>query len=117
MQTDLVLVDVNPNPRPESLKPLTDEQIKQLGYLGALAERKKFAASLIVNLYNDQIVGADMYNLIGYCKGESSTTLLHSIMLITQLCMYCESHEIYGSNFVEGLIKQYGFRNKRGNDD
>lgn len=30
MQQDLTLVEVNPTPRPESLKPLTDEQIKQL---------------------------------------------------------------------------------------
>ncbi|EGR1056756.1 TPA: hypothetical protein ACGF9M_003311 [Vibrio cholerae] len=115
MQQDLTLVQVNPTPRPESLKPLTDEQIKQLGYLGALAQRKKFAASLIVNLYNSNVVGADMYNLMGYVKGESSDTLLHSVMLISQLCMHCESNEIYGSDFVEGLIKQWGFRNKRDN--
>lgn len=47
MQYDLGLVEVNPTPRPESLKPLSDEQIKQLGYLGAVAQRKKFVASLI----------------------------------------------------------------------
>lgn len=113
MQRDLTLVEINPTPRPESLRPLDDVQIKQLGYLGALAQRKKFAASLIVNLYNSNVVGADMYNLMGYCKGESSNTLLQSVFLIIQLCMYCESHEIYGSDFVEELIEQWGFRNKR----
>lgn len=110
---DLKLVEVNPTPRPESLKPLTDEQIIQLGYLGAMAQRKRFAASLIVNLYNPNIVGADMYNLMTYAKGESSSTLLQGVMLINQACMYCESHEIYGTDFVESLIKQWDFRNKR----
>lgn len=37
MQRDLILSEVNPTPRPESLQPLTDDQIKQLGYLGAVA--------------------------------------------------------------------------------
>lgn len=113
MQRDLTLVEVNPTPRPESLQPLTDDQIKQLGYLAAIAQRKKFAASLIVNLYNSRIVGADMYNLMGYVKGENCDTLLHSVMLIIQICMHCESHEIYGSDFVEGLIELWDFRNKR----
>lgn len=113
MQKDLTLVEVNPTPRPESLKPLDDSQIEILGYLGSVAQRKKFAASLIVNLYNSHVVGADMYNLMGYCKGESSNTLLESVMLINQVCMYCESHEIYGVDFVEGLIEQWDFRNKR----
>lgn len=112
MQKDLVLVEVNRRPRPESLKPLTDQQVEQLGYLGAVAQRKKFAASLIVNLYNSHIVGADMYKIMGYCPGESSSTLLKSVVLIIQLCMHCESHEIYGADFVEGLIEQWDFRNK-----
>lgn len=111
MQPDLKLVEVNPTPRPERLSPLTDDQIKQLGYLGALAQRKRFAASLIVNLYNSHVVGADMYNLMGYASSESSDTLLESVMLISQLCMYCESHEIYGADFVEGLIELWDFRN------
>lgn len=55
---DLTPVDVNPTPRPENLKPLS--------YLGSIALRKKFAASLIVNLYNSHIVGADMYHLDNY---------------------------------------------------
>ncbi|MDN2483987.1 hypothetical protein [Vibrio agarivorans] len=114
MQRDLTLVEVNPTPRPETLKPLTDEQMEQLGYLGALAQRKKFAASLIVNLYNSNVVGADMYGLMGYVPGETSDTLLQSIMLLLQLSSHCESHEIYGVEFVEGLIEQWDFRNKRG---
>jgi hypothetical protein len=113
MQYDLGLVEVNPTPRPESLKPLSDEQIKQLGYLGAVAQRKKFVASLIVNLYNSNITKADMYQIMGYCPGESCNTLLESVLLILKLCMRCESHEIYGSNFVEGLITQWDFRNQR----
>lgn len=114
MQRDLLLVEVNPTPRPESLQPLTDDQIEQLGYLGAVAQQKRFAASLIVNLYNSRVIGADMYNLMGYVAGESSHTLLDSVMLISQLCIYCESSEIYGSDFVESLIEQWDFRNKRG---
>jgi hypothetical protein len=113
MQPDIQLVEINPTPRPESLHPLTDMQIEQLAYLGGIALQKKFAASLIVNLYNSNIVSADMYTLMGYVKGESSDTLLQGVMLINQLCMYCESNEVYGVEFLEKLIEQWDFRNKR----
>lgn len=110
MQQGLELVIVNSAPRPERLKPLDETQIKQLGYLGAVAQQKKFAASLIVNLYDYHVCGADMYNLMEYTRGESSDTLLHSVTLLNELCINCESHEIYGGGFVEGLIQKWNFR-------
>lgn len=82
----------------------------ELAYLGAIAERMKCAASLIVNLYNPDICGADMYSLTSYCRKESCNTLRQGISTLLHVCAYMESHEIYGEEFVKKLIKQWGFR-------
>ncbi|AZS59319.1 MULTISPECIES: hypothetical protein [Pectobacterium] len=107
---NLDAIPIDPNPRPNEIAPLSEKHQKELAYLGRIAQEKKFAASLIVNLYNSDICGADMYHLSAYCRGESSDTLKNGMMFLIQLCGHIESHEIYGSAFVESLIEQWEFR-------
>lgn len=114
MQPDLKPVTINTNPRPEEVSPISEDTALQLGYLGAVAQHKKFAASLIVNCYNTNICGANVSGLSYYCRGESSDTLQNGMFALIQLSAYIESHELYGADFVEGLIEQWDFRNKRG---
>ncbi|MGB7996551.1 MAG: hypothetical protein WCF45_10540 [Photobacterium halotolerans] len=108
---DLQLSDIiiNLNPRPDELAPLTKEQGTELAYLGALAKKKKHAASLIVHCYNSNVCGADVSGLSYYCRGESSDTLMNAMFLLIKLSAYLESHEIYGSDFVDSLKKQWRF--------
>ncbi|WP_235225370.1 hypothetical protein [Vibrio sp. ER1A] len=51
-----------------------------------------------------------MYNLMSYTRGESCNLLRDGVLTLIQICGAVESHEIYGSDFVEGLIEQWGFR-------
>ncbi|MFH0274913.1 hypothetical protein [Vibrio jasicida] len=101
---------VNLNPRPTEYKPFPEEFKTGLAYLAAIATKKRHAASLIVNLYNSNIVGADMNGLAYYCRGENCKTLYKAMFNLITCCAYVESHEIYGKDFVEGLINQWGFR-------
>lgn len=117
MQRDLKLVKVNSNPRPGEISPISEAGVQQLGYLGALAQQKKFAASLIVHCYNSHICGANVSELSYYCRGETSDVLVKGMLLLIKLSAYIESHEIYGSDFVEGLIEQWDFRNKRSDSE
>lgn len=104
-------IHVNLNPRPGEYKPIPSEREKELAYVGRLAQNKRHIASLIVNLYNSNICGADMYNLMSYTRGESCNLLRDGVLTLIQCCGAVESHEIYGSDFVESLIEQWGFRN------
>lgn len=106
-------VKVNLNPRPNEFKAIDTRHRQALAYFGAIAERKKFAASLIVNLYNPNICGADMNRLSAYCRGETCPTFRNGMNILIQICAYIESHEIYGDAFIERLIKRWNFRNKR----
>lgn len=106
-------IQVNLNPRPNEIHPLDEKFRKPLAYFGRIAQEKKFAASLIVNLYNNNIVGADMNKLSAYLRGETCNTLRDGMYALIEICGLIESHEIYGSEFVEGLIEEWGFRNKR----
>ncbi|PWI34871.1 hypothetical protein DI392_00900 [Vibrio albus] len=117
MQHDLKLVKVNLDPRPAEITAISEEVGTQLGYLGAIAKEKKFAASLIVNCYNTHICGADVSNLSYYCRGETSDTLKKGMFALINLSAYIESHELYGSDFVEGLIERWDFRNKRSENE
>ncbi|MBN3048079.1 hypothetical protein H5A27_18675 [Pectobacterium brasiliense] len=108
---NLDAVKINQNPRPTEIVPISEKHQKELAYLGCLAQEKKFVASLIVNLYNSDICGADMYHLAGYCRGESSDTLKNGMMFLVFICGYIESYEIYGSEFVENLIEKWDFKN------
>lgn len=109
-ELDFDHIQINLNPRACDVTPIPEDLKRELAYLGAIAERKKFAASLIVNLYNPDVCGADMYKLTAYCRNESCDTLRDGMMTLIQLCAYMESHEIYGEAFVKKLIKQWEFR-------
>lgn len=105
-------ISVNLNPHPNEVAPIEDSLKMDLAYLGAIAQKKRHVASLIVNLYNPNICGADMNGIMYYCRGESSMVLLSAVRALLDACSYVESHEIYGSDFVEALIEQWGFRDK-----
>lgn len=106
-------ININLDPRPSEYQSLDEKYRKPLAYFARIAQEKKFAASLIVNLYNSNIVGADMNGLSSYLLGESCGTLREGMNSLISICARIESHEIYGSDFVEGLIEQWDFRNKR----
>lgn len=97
------------NRQPASTVKLTEEQAKKIEYLGKMAWEKKHAASLIVNLYNRNIVGANMYDLVSYTQGEPDNDLMSAILLLIQICARCEAHEIYGNDYVRGLIDLWKF--------
>ena len=98
-------VTVNQQPRPElELEP---QQVMLLELVGRKALQKRHIASLIVNLYNSNRVGADMYNLMPYLRGEPNDDLRNGIFALLEISAYCESHEIYGVDFVRHLIDNW----------
>ncbi len=99
-ELDFDHIQINLNPRACAVTPIP-EDLKRSWLIWALSQRKKFAASLIVNLYNPDVCGANMYKLTAYCRNESCDTLRDGMMTLIQLCAYMESHEIYGETFVK----------------
>lgn len=112
MQDDIKIIEVNRRPRPNELGEISEQMASELSYLAGIALKKRHAASLIVHCYNPNVIGADISGLSYYCRGESCETLKNGMYAMVQLSAYIESHELYGSDFVEGLITQWGFRDK-----
>nr|WP_086938047.1 hypothetical protein [Thaumasiovibrio occultus] len=110
---DFTHIPVNLCPRPGKVEPIPSEYKAPLQYFGWVAQRERSFASLIVNLYKPQIVGADMYNMMPYFSRETCVTLNDGMLILLSYSAYFESHELYGLPFVEALIKQYGFEEKR----
>ncbi|CAM2804334.1 hypothetical protein [Vibrio diazotrophicus] len=110
-------IPVNLDPRPGEYSPIPESREKELAYVGRLAQEKRHIASLIVNLYNSNICGADMYHLMSYTRGESCNLLRDGVITLIQCCGAVESHEIYGSEFVEDLIERWGFREDQSDED
>lgn len=81
-ELDFDHIQINLNPRACAVTPIPEDLKRELAYLGAIAERKKFAASLIVNLYNPDVCGANMYKLTAYCRNESCDTLRDGMMTL-----------------------------------
>ena len=48
-ELDFDHIQINLNPRACAVTPIPEDLKRELAYLGAIAERKKFAASLIVS--------------------------------------------------------------------
>lgn len=90
----------------------TPEQVAALEHLLDTAKRKRFYAQLIANAYNNSFP-CDLWTCARYTDGEQDKRLITGLWLIVQLSARgCESHEYYGAEAVEGLIKQWGLRDE-----
>lgn len=90
-----------------------EEQIAALEHLMATAKRKKFYAQLIANAYNNSFP-CDLWTCARYTNGESDKRLITGLWLIVQLSTRgIESHEYYGTEAVEQLIKDWELRDAK----
>lgn len=90
----------------------TQEQIAALEHVMATARRKRFYAQLIANAYNNSFP-CDMWTCARYTDGERDKRLITGLWLIVQLSVRgIESHEYYGQESVEQLIRDWGLRDE-----
>lgn len=90
----------------------TQEQIAALEHVMATAKRKRFYAQLIANAYNN-CFPCDLWTCARYTDGEQDKRLINGLWLIVQLSAKgIESHEYYGTEAVEQLIRDWGLRDK-----
>lgn len=89
----------------------TPEQVAALEHVMDTAKRKRFYAQLIANAYNNSFP-CDLWTCARYTDGEQDKRLITGLWLIVQMSARgYESHEYYGTDAVEGLIKQWELRN------
>lgn len=90
----------------------TQEQIAALEHVMTTAKRKRFYAQLIANAYNNSFP-CDLWTCARYTDGEQDKRLINGLWLIVQLSAKgIESHEYYGTEAVEQLIRDWGLRDK-----
>lgn len=91
---------------------LSDKDLEALQHLKNVAERKRFFAEFVANLYDNRIK-CDFRSCANYVLGESvgDERLSSAIRLMTDLAMQgLESHEYLGEEFVRSVISRHGLR-------